>query len=371
MVLPERLLKLEKKHTTIIMERNNKYEILIDFKSSSNTNLYNGNIEYLGSRSYRDNLVITEREIKITCNRSAKIDLSSVFYNHNSSLYNQIVKSLAYYYARREKFVEIIKITLIYSKKSIEQIRRTLEKSDINQIINPNFEFKYSLQHSKLEAILSETEKGKTILNALTYLIKANSSIDEYEKFERLWKSFNSLYRLIGQCRTENDNLRETRTFVINNSTDFTISLPKVTNLSPEEFRNPLRWRAMILNNHPTENDTNSFRTSITRYSDFRIMSAYLDTIGNREQFLKNKGHYAEVINHINNNIQNNTKVDIELICILTLRYMYFVRNKSFHGEKMDSAFRLTINKELKEFEWLNNKLEPFIFDLINCNDKY
>ena len=194
---------------------------------------------------------------------------------------------------------------------------------------------------------------------------------DEYEKFERLWKSFNPLYRLIGQRRTEIDNLIETRNFIVNNSVDFSISLPKVANLNAEEFRNPLRWRAMILNNHPTENDANGFRTSITRYSDYRIMTAYLDTIGNREQFLKNRGYYTEVINHINNNIANNTKVDIELVCILTLRYMYFVRNKSFHGEKMDSAFRLTENNELKEFQWLSDKLEPIIFDLINCNEKY
>ncbi|HBD25562.1 hypothetical protein [Flavobacterium sp.] len=353
------------------MERINKYEILIDFKNSSKANLYNGNIDYLGTKRYKDHIVITENKITISCYRSAKIDLSSVFYNHNSSLYNQIVKSLAYYYARLEKFVEITKITVSHSKNGKLETKKKLEKEDINQIINPKFKFKYSFQQEKLEVILSESEKGKNILNSITYLIKANNSVDAYEKFERLWKSFNPLYRQIGQQRTEFDNLVQTRTFIINNATDFANSLPKVSELSPEEFRNPLRWRAMILNNHPTQNDTNSFRASITRYSDYRIMNAYLDTIGNREQFLKNLGYYNEVINHINNHIEHTTKIDIELICILTLRYMYFIRNKSFHGEKMDSTFRITINKELKEFEWLNDKLEPFIFDLINSNDKF
>lgn len=353
------------------MERNNKYEILIYFKNSAKTSLFSGNIDYLGSKSYKDNIEIWEHKIQITCYRSAKIDLSSVFYNHNSSLYNQLVKSLVYYYARHGKFVEIRKIAIVHSKNLIAKVTRTLGKDEIKQIINPNFKFAYSFQPLKLEVIFSESEKGKSILNSLSYLIKANNLNDEYEKFERLWKSFNPLYRLIGQQRTENDNLRETRTFIVNNVADFSISLPKVSTLTAEEFRSPLRWRAMILNNHPTENDANGFRMSITRYSDFRIMTAYLDTIGNREQFLKNRGYYVEVINHINNNIANNTKVDIELVCILTLRYMYFVRNKSFHGEKMDSAFRLTENKELKEFKWLSDKLEPLIFDLINCNEKY
>ena len=353
------------------MERSNKYEILIYFKSLTKTNLFSGNIDYLGSRSYTDNIEIWENKIQITCYRSAKIDLSSVFYNHNSSLYNQLLKSLVYYYARRGEFVEIRKIAIIHSKNVAAQVTRTLGRNEINQIINPNFKFTYNFQSSKLGIIFSESEKGKSILNSLTYLIKANNLDDEYEKFERLWKSFNPLYRLIGQRRTEIDNLIETRNFIVNNSVDFSISLPKVANLNAEEFRNPLRWRAMILNNHPTENDANGFRTSITRYSDYRIMTAYLDTIGNREQFLKNRGYYTEVINHINNNIANNTKVDIELVCILTLRYMYFVRNKSFHGEKMDSAFRLTENNELKEFQWLSDKLEPIIFDLINCNEKY
>jgi hypothetical protein len=353
------------------MERMNKYEIIIEFKNSDKTKVFEGNIDYLGSKSYQDNLLIFKNKISITCFRSSKINLSNIFYNHNSSLYNQIIKSLAYYYCENQKYVQITKISISRTRNSKQLDNKILDTEEINQIINSKFQFKYKVHPEKLEIIFSESEKGKNILNSITYLIKANSSVDEYEKFERLWKSFNPLYRLIGKERTEFNCLVKTKNFITNNSECFIYSLPTVNKLNSEEFRNPLRWRAMILNNHPTESDTNSYKDSIIRYSDYRIMNAYLETIGNRDQFLKNKGFYAEVVNHIKQNIEAKTKIDIELISILTLRYMYFVRNKSFHGEKMDSTFRLTINKELKEFEWLNNKLEPFIFDLINCNDKY
>ena len=62
---------------------------------------------------------------------------------------------------------------------------------------------------------------------------------------------------------------------------------------------------------------------------------------------------------------------DNEVVSLLTGKYMYFVRNKTFHGEKVDSSFRLTVNKEDKELKFLNSVLEPYLIDLINANDIY
>lgn len=353
------------------MERKNKYEITITLDKNSSSKIFKGHIDYLGSRSYQDFLFIKQNSILIIADRSSKVNLSNIFYNHNSSLYNQIIKALAYYYCINKRFVEILEITVSRSRSSKILESKTLGKSDINQIIDSGFKLSTNLDPNKLQAIFSETEKGKMLLNSVTYLLKANSSKDDYERFEKLWKSFNPLYRLIGKLPKEFDCLVATRTFIANNPNCFKYSLPQVVALDAKELRLSLRWRAMIINNYPREADTTNYKNSIIRYTDSRIMSVYLETIGNREQFLKNGGFYNQVKNHLDNHIQANTIADTEVLAVLILRYMYFVRNKSFHGEKIDSTFRLTINKEIKEFKWLNKRLEPFIIDLINSNDLY
>ena len=101
-------------------------------------------------------------------------------------------------------------------------------------------------------------------------------------------------------------------------------------------------------------------------------MEVLLETnYGYRETFLKNKGFFNPIEIHIKNNINANTINDNELVSLLTGKYMYFVRNKTFHGEKVDSAFRLSVNKEDTELKFLNSVFEPYLIDLINANDKY
>jgi hypothetical protein len=353
------------------MDKKNIYEIKVGFKTDTRKVLFKESVEYLGSKSYKDDIEIYSNKINISATRSSNIKLSNIFYNHNSSLYNQIIKTLAFYYSSTRKFVEIQSLVITRKRSSKILNEKRLKKSEINQIISDNFSLSYNLGKDNLSVLFSETEKGKTTLNALTYLLKANSCINEGEKFEKLWKSFNQLYRLIGQGNTEFDCLVGIKKFINTNYTRLNYSTKSVNKLDSKELRLSLRWRAMIINNYDTEKQTKNFRDSILRYSDHRVMNVFKETLGNREQFLKNKGYYAQVVTHLDNHINAKTTVDNELISVLILKYMYFVRNKTFHGEKIDSTFRLAINKEIKEFKWLNEKLEPFIIDLINCNDLY
>jgi len=353
------------------MDKKNIYAITVSFNIDTRKLLFKDSVAYLGSKSYQDEIEIYSNEINISASRSSNVKLSNIFYNHNSSLYNQIIKTLAFYYSSTKKFVEIQSLFITRKRSSKILDKKKLKKAEINQIIANNFSLSYSLKKDNLSVLFSETEKGKTTLNALTYLLKANSCENEDEKFEKLWKSFNQLYRLIGQKNTEFDCLVEIKKFINKNYARLNYSTKSVTKLDARELRLPLRWRAMIINNYDTEKQTKNYRDSILRYSDHRVMNVYKETLGNREQFLKNKGYYKEVVAHLDNHINAKTIIDNELISVLILRYMYFVRNKTFHGEKIDSTFRLAINKEIKEFKWLNEKLEPFIIDLINCNDLY
>lgn len=353
------------------MEKKNIYEITIGFNRDTKKLLFKDSVDYMGSKSYKDDIEIYTNEINISATRSSNINLSNIFYNHNSSLYNQIIKCLAFYYSSTKKFTEIQSLVITRKRSSKILDKKKLNKAEINQIIANTFSLSFNIKKDKLSVLFSETEKGKTTLNALTYLLKANSCANEDEKFEKLWKSFNQLYRLIGQKNTEFDCLVEIKKFINTNYNRLNYSTKSVTKLDSKGLRLPLRWRAMIINNYDTEKQTKNYRDSILRYSDHRVMNVYKETLGNREQFLKNKGYYNQVVTHIDKHISAKTTIDNELISVLILRYMYFVRNKTFHGEKIDSTFRLAINKEIKEFKWLNEKLEPFIVDLINCNDLY
>ena len=68
------------------MSRNYKYTVLVRFsRNGSNNEIKNTQINYPFSNdsSYKDNLIIKEKSIKLIANRSKKNDLNDIFYNSN------------------------------------------------------------------------------------------------------------------------------------------------------------------------------------------------------------------------------------------------------------------------------------------------
>lgn len=355
------------------MTRENKYiiEIFLDIKGRSKS-FFVGKVPYYGSASFKDDFSISSDKIVIEAIRSAVIPLDNIFYNHFSSIYNQIIKSLLYYYATTKKFVKIksVSITRARSKQLLD--KKQFKANEFNQVLDNSFKLSYTIEPTKLEELFQESPKGTTMLIAISYILKANSGLSESDKFEKLWKAFNKLFTQIGGDKKDFTCLRNLRQFIIDNPVILPLSSSKVTALSTNKLRNSIRWRAMLLDNYDTEAKTESFKDFVIRYSDKRIMEILLETKhGYREDFLRKHHFFTQVDNHIKNSIANNTIVDNEVVSLLTGKYMYFVRNKTFHGEKIDSSFRLSVNKEDNELKFLNNVLEPYIVDLINANNLY
>jgi hypothetical protein len=355
------------------MTRENQYTIEIQFDLEGKTKeILSKQVPYVGSMSFYDDFTIYENKIIIEAKRSSIIKLDSIFYNHFSSLYNQILKSLLFYYATSRHFVKIKTITI--SRKRSQKVldRKSYKSTQFNQVLDDSFKLKDSIQKTALEELFNETAKGKSTLIAVSYLLIANNSLGESDKFEKLWKAYNKLYTHMTGSILDHQCLRYLREFIINNPNILTLSTRKVFSLNTDQFRNNIRWRGMLLDNYDTESKTESFRDFVLRYSDKRIMEIILETkFGYREDFLRNKGFLTAVSDHINNEIAANTKNDNEIVSLLTGKYMYFVRNKTFHGEKIDSTFRLTVNKEDKELKFLNGVLEAYLIDLINANNLY
>lgn len=355
------------------MTRENLYTIEIEFDLNGKTKkVLSKQVPYVGSMSFSDDFSIYENRIIIEAKRSSIIQLDSIFYNHFSSLYNQILKALLFYYATTKRFVKVKTITI--SRKRSQKVldRKSYKSTHFNQVLDDSFKLKDSIQKSALEELFNETAKGKSTLIAVSYLLIANNSLGESDKFEKLWKAYNKLYTLIAGSNQDFECLRYMRQFIINNPNILTLSAKKVGALNTQQLRNSIRWRGMLLDNYDTESKTPSFRDFVLRYSDKRIMEILLETkFGYREDFLRNRGFLTAVSNHINNEITAKTKNDNEVVSLLTGKYMYFVRNKTFHGEKIDSSFRLTVNKEDKELKFLNGVLEAYLIDLINANNLY
>ena len=355
------------------MTRENRYKIEITFDTNNQTkSIFIGNVPYYGSSSFTDDFKIYNNKIIIEAKRSAIIPLDDVFYNHFSSLYNQVLKSLLFYYAFTRKFTKIssIQISRARSAKTLEY--KIFKENQFNQVLDNTFNINYQIQQTRLQELFLETPKGQATLIAISYILTANSGLSESDKFEKLWKAFNKLFTQITGEKRDFECLRKLRNFVIANPNILTLSANKVSILTTDRLRNSIRWRGMLLDNYDTVKKTGSFRDFVLRYSDKRIMEIILQTkYGYRETFLKNKTFFNQVDSHINNHITSNTTNNDEVVSFLTGKYMYFVRNKSFHGEKVDSKFRLSVNKEDKELKFLNSILEPYLIDLINGNDKY
>lgn len=358
------------------MARKNIYRILIEFDYPSNKKLYSGETGYVGGgKKYKDEILINENFIEIIGKRSLKIDLNIIFYNHNNSLYVQILKTLSYYYCEVRQYSEIQKI--IVSRKSNSKLLETkiLDKNDINQIVTKNFNLNYKLDSKSLQLLFSQSLNGKLFFNSITHLIKSNDSNDEFIKFEKLWKSFDPLYTMIGKKYIDykdkpsgKECLVEMIKFITNNSSSFYNSLPKVRNITTEKLSKLSRWRSFIQDEFLNSNIYNYMKT-IKGYEDHRVLNIFFENLDIMEQKLINDGSYKGIENYIDTNSE--TKRDSDILSVLNINYLYFVRNKFFHAEKIDSSFRLTDNKNLEEIKWLNTIFEPFIIDLINLNKKY
>ena len=221
-----------------------------------------------------------------------------------------------------------------------------------------------------LQSIFDESDKSAALLKSVSHLIRSKTKKDTFDRFDSLWKSYNALYKIIARRQKEHDCHVELRRFILNNVSASKSIAKHIGKITAAELRNKLRWRALILNDFESLEKTKSFHDFILRYTDARLMKVFEETLPYREGFLNAKGLLQSVENHIGKHLNLGVNNDQEVISFLCIKYMYFVRNKSAHGERMDRIIGLG-NKEVKEIKWLSDLLEMLVIDLINDNKLY
>ena len=310
----------------------------------------------------KDTFVFLSGEINIVAGRSKIYTQNQILNNNNSSIYQQLFKGLLYYYALSFDKPVVTKIEIIRKAKRIQETVTSITTTDILQPINDIINSSMKFDPTALEAIFEETDKGETVRKALSYWLKGMSSQEKFYRFERLWRAFNCIYRYNSGHSTDHCQQRDIRTLILANQIFLKETCREIQTFDILKLRG-LRWRALILNDYPTLNQTTKFRDFVRRYSDSRIKQLLKDTLLYREKYLRTRGLLSEVTAHLNASGSNN---DGELISLVAIKYAYFVRNKMFHGQIPESSFKLQLNNEDKEIDILNSVLEKLVVELIN-----
>lgn len=383
----------------------NQYKIVIQFiHTESEYEIYSGNISYKGATDNLDSIVITNKKIQITAERSAIINPKDILENDSNTIHTQIIKSLLFYYLFIGKFVEIKSINITREKNTIlQQYSLPNSETSINQVLTSTFSLNSAINFNTetLENIFKSDEKSIALYNSISYILKANASTEASGKFEKLWKAFNSIYRYFGNGKSENDCQRILRTFMLSNHNNFPLSKELVTDLDKDTLRKRIRLRDLILNDYETKNLTVTFLSFIYRYTDYRISKILRETLVYREDFIKDimsidnvqskfsklsnvtflynscngssSPHciYNKVVQYLDDNFNNNIVSDIEVVAFICIKYAYYIRNKIFHAEKHDLSFRFIENKLTDELDWINSILETLILELIKNNNSW
>jgi hypothetical protein len=128
----------------------------------------------------------------------------------------------------------------------------------------------------------------------------------------------------------------------------------------------------MLQNNHPTANRTKALKETILRTTDRRILEIYKTTLPIREAFLRAEGHYNAINTHLQTQAAAPQMAPADIVASLCIKYMYFVRNKIAHAERVDYGFAFVRGSaEETQIRWLMPMLEALIIDLLNKADTF
>lgn len=333
---------------------------------------------FVGPASYRSNN--TKTDTLYLYNKSAIIDSNrtsgkgALLKAHNSTLYKQVIKAVCLYYVLEQVPRPLREITIVQTYGKTDKRTQVLHRPDIKQVVSTsaNLTPLSNVIPSKATLLLEETERGRAVLYATTHLIRSLDSTSVFDRFERLWRSFNALYRALARQNTDHACHRLLRDHIQLTPALFPLSLHLMSPLTSVGIRSHLRWNEMILNNHATVNRAGALRDSIIRVHDHRILEMYKDSLPIRQRDLAAIGALPDVQAHITKYTTARTVRHSDVLSTLCVKYMYFVRNKIAHAERADYGFSfLPGAADEQEIEWLIPFLEALVIDLLNIADTF
>ena len=309
---------------------------------------------------------------------------------YNSTLYDEIIESLAFYYLYTGDF----SLKNIYIELNNET-KFEFDKNDIS-LFSTSPTMIFSLR--KFENADKVFEK-KEYLNSALYLLQAKHEQNNFYAFERLWKSFNAIYRFYSGDKQDAQGLEKIAKFIKNNSEDFKESLELLKN----EDINIFRWNSFIQNCVEQENladvvesnySSKEIRSVFEYRKDFiekkknellKKLEKKLDKCSNNNDSSKDNTKKKEFLQKKIGNLKKmkipptltsskkpNTEVlNQEYIKLFLRYYIYFVRCSFFHGGKNDAKYNLfKVSRYDNELEFINKYLSCLICECLNAFEK-
>jgi hypothetical protein len=314
-------------------------------------------------------LKISTHSINLICKRSKDRELARLLSDFKSTINLQVTRGISFFAGVKGAIPLIEKIEI----KKIDNLGAVIDEYETTKVIQPfnnKLPSNLIIKADDLKVLFTGSGKAQTLLVALSFWLKGVTASQPGESFDKLWTSFNCLYSYITKEKSETEKLRRMREFIISNVSLFPLSCELFDSFNKDKIRE-LQWRNLILNDHENYNDTKSFYGFIMRYSDYRINQVFKDILCYRRDYLLNQNLLTDTENHINSCISMNEKKNVDVLTFYLIKYSYFIRNKYFHGEKVNPTFHLIQNDEIKELALLNIVLSTFIKELISENTRY
>lgn len=348
------------------------FKIVVTLDNVSSIPPEDHTLNYKFSRSHFDTLNINNNTLTITGTRSGKPKFEEVFINNQSEIYFQVIKSYVYYAITNGVIPKILEINCFNQNDELEKNYTQDELRNL-QVKQDAAELK-KIDKQKLKIIFKSTTEGVKYLYAATTLIRSFCSENDNDVFEKLWKSYNSIYRVISSEKQEWQCLNDMGNLMLSSSASFPLSIESVKNLNYDQIRNSSTWVKMLENKFVTRGNIRDrevkFATFLTKYNDKRLVEIALDTIDFKTGFWIDTGLRTTTFTELQNRTQVNTTNDIELVDALCNYHMYYLRNKTLHGEQTDHSFRfIPFNKEEATLKLASKVLYSVVCDLINSHN--
>lgn len=326
---------------------------------------------YPYSNGKTDIFTFNKASLKIEAVRSTLYKDGEILSSNRKTFYGQILKGLLVYYGLAHDFPQVKSVKIIRKRKRLPDIVYTeaetfLQPLDVD-VNTPRF---YYLDVSKIDSILEETPKGNTIRIALTYWLKAisMSTNNYYNKFDRLWRSYDRLLLYQGDTTQERIGIPAIKELISQNHILFQKSIA-ITNSYTVETLRSFSWIKLLYSKTNKFKKVDELARRVTEYKDNRINVLFQEIVSSRKitKILSEAGKLADVQQHFIDN--KNTKKDIDIVLLMSLSYAYYMRCKYFHGEVPDSTFKLQQTNEDIEILRLTELLESVVYELLNNNN--
>ncbi|WP_411824679.1 hypothetical protein [Leptospira sp. 'Mane'] len=343
------------------MKIKNEIKIEVNFpKKSKRKTIFKGKADYKFSKGNQDEIEIYTDLIKITAKRSSKIDIKSILKNPKNTIHTNLIKSLILHYLSNNEH-KILKIE-ISNGKNIE----TIPGKQIKQPLLSKVSWPIKIRNDLGTILFEENIKSTVILNSLSHMISAMNHNDPFPKFEKLWKSFNILFMHIGGKTKEFESMKEFKIYLMKNESKFNFTKNITIPFNAYELRSRMKIKEMIFNNYSPDTKLKGYSDMIQRYKNKKICSLLLETLVYKEAKLKLLHLYNDAKTHLDKYSVNGNDDEIEVTSFISLIYLYFIRNKLFHGERLDPTFQILDNQEKDEMEWNCQFLTLLNFETIN-----